>query len=138
VDVRSKTIAEDCLKASHDATMAFPEIVRTLIEAGFEGYTVDYRRGTTTYYLPDGDSVMLGNDLGAEAVAVAAAFDADGVEAAVRRAQANAPGYSYKEFSRSAKASGCAGYIVSFAGRRVVYFGRTAETHVEHFPGSAP
>jgi hypothetical protein len=31
-------------------------------------------------------------------------------------------------------AAGCAGYIVSFLGRRVVYFGRTAETHVEHFP----
>ena len=26
-----------------------------------------------------------------------------------------------------------AGYIVSFLGRRALYFGRTAETHVEHF-----
>lgn len=32
------------------------------------------------------------------------------------------------------KALGCAGYIVSFIGRRVLHFGRTAETHVEHFP----
>ena len=136
MDARLKTIAEDCLRASHGATMTFPQIVATLAGAGFEGYTVDYRRGTTTYYLPDGDSVMLGSAFGADAVA--AVFDKEGVEAAVRRAQANAPGYSYQEFSRSAKASGCAGYIVSFVGRRVVYFGRTGETHVEHFPGSAP
>mgnify|MGYP000402610447 CR=1 FL=1 len=33
-----------------------------------------------------------------------------------------------------AKAAGCAGYMVSFLGKRVVYFGRTAEVHVEHFP----
>ena len=32
------------------------------------------------------------------------------------------------------KAAGCAGYIVSFLGRRVLYIGRTAETHVELFP----
>jgi len=32
------------------------------------------------------------------------------------------------------KAAGCAGYLVSFLGRRVLYFGRSAGTHVEHFP----
>jgi hypothetical protein len=32
------------------------------------------------------------------------------------------------------KALGCAGYLVSFPGRRVVYFGRAAEFHVERFP----
>jgi hypothetical protein len=31
-------------------------------------------------------------------------------------------------------AAGCAGYIVSFTGRRAVYFGRNAEIHVECFP----
>ena len=41
---------------------------------------------------------------------------------------------SYAAFGAKAKAAGCAGYIVSFLGRRVVYFGHTAETHVEHFP----
>ena len=36
--------------------------------------------------------------------------------------------------SRKVMAAGCAGYMVSFLGKRVLYFGRTAETHVEHFP----
>jgi hypothetical protein len=31
-------------------------------------------------------------------------------------------------------AAGCAGYIVSFLGKQALYYGRTAETHVEHFP----
>ncbi len=65
---------------------------------------------------------------------VAAGFDATEVERLVRWAQANPADYSYAAFSEKVKAAGCAGYIVSFLGRRVVYFGRTAETHVEYFP----
>lgn len=60
--------------------------------------------------------------------------DGAGVASQVQWAQANPPDYSYKAFCRNAKALGCAGYIVSFSGRRVLYIGRTAETHVEHFP----
>jgi uncharacterized protein YbcV (DUF1398 family) len=125
-------VAENCLNAAYDKTMAFPEIVRTLIDAGFESYVVDYRRGTTTYFLPDGDSVVLENRASAEAVAER--FDQEGIAAQVRRAQANPPDYSYLSFCENVKALGCAGYIVSFPGRRVLYFGRTAETHVEYFP----
>ena len=56
------------------------------------------------------------------------------VERLVRWAQANPADYSYVAFCEKVKAAGCAGYLVSFLGRRVVYFGRTAETHVEYFP----
>ena len=52
----------------------------------------------------------------------------------VREAQANAPGYTYAGFCRKVTARGCAGYMVSFPGARVLYFGRTAETHLELFP----
>jgi len=73
-------------------------------------------------------------DLQPAAGSVAAAFDATKVESLVRWAQANPADYSYLAFCEKAKAAGCAGYLVSFPGRRVVYFGRTAETHVEYFP----
>jgi hypothetical protein len=43
---------------------------------------------------------------------------------------------AYKGFCEKVLAAGCAGYIVSLAGRRAVYFGRTAETHVELFPST--
>ncbi|ADU13280.1 DUF1398 family protein [Asticcacaulis excentricus] len=124
--------AQKAVAASHDGSMAFPHIVGTLIEAGFEAYTVDYRRNRSTYYLPDGDSVDI--DLHPVDDIVAAAFDASTVEAAVREAQTQAPGYTYAGFCRKVRAAGCAGYMVSFSGRHVVYFGRTAEVHVEYFP----
>lgn len=132
MDAHHITIARNCLDAAYDKTMAFPLIVGTLIESGFEGYAVDYRRNTTTYFLPDGDSIVLDNRPSQEAVA--AGFDQPGVAAQIKWAQANPPEYSYAAFCRNVKALGCAGYIVSFLGRRVLYFGRTAETHVEHFP----
>lgn len=132
MDAQLTAIAEDCLNAAYDKTIAFPEIVGMLIKAGFEGYVVDYRRNTTTYFLPDGDSVVLENPRSEGSVA--AEFDQPGVAAQIKWAQANPPDYSYAAFCKHVKGLGCAGYIVSFPGRRVLYFGRTAEIHVEHFP----
>ncbi|THV16454.1 DUF1398 domain-containing protein [Rhizobium rhizophilum] len=132
MDAERISIAETCLKAAHDGSLSFPDIVGRLIAAGFEGYTVDYRRNEQTYYLPDGDSVQLA--MPAHAGPIGAAFDATEIERLVRWAQSGAEEYSYLAFSAQAKAAGCAGYLVSFLGRRVVYFGRTAETHVEMFP----
>jgi uncharacterized protein YbcV (DUF1398 family) len=126
------TIAETCLRAAHDGSLSFPEIVGRLIAAGFEGYTVDYRRNSQTYYLPDGNSTTM--DMQPPAGNIAADFDATEVERLVRWAQANPADYSYMAFCKKVKGAGCVGYLVSFLGRRVVYFGRTAETHVEHFP----
>lgn len=126
------TTARKCLEAAYAGTMDFPAIVRTLLAAGFEGYDVDYRRGTSTYFLPSGESVELTTPK--SDAPVAAEFRADDVERAVREAQNAAPGYTYAGFCAKVKAAGCAGYMVSFLGKRVVYFGRTAETHVEHFP----
>ncbi len=124
--------AQMCLDAAYAGTMDFPSIVRSLMGAGFEGYDVDYRRGTATYRLPSGESVLL--SLPRSGTTVAAEFRADEVERAVREAQTKAPGYTYSGFCAKVKAAGCAGYMVSFLGKRVVYFGRTAESHVEHFP----
>lgn len=132
MDAARIAIAQTCLDAAHDGSLSFPEIVGKLSAAGFEGYMVDYRRDTQTYYLPDSDSVML--EMPSSAGAITATFDAAGVEKLVRWAQTNGPEYTYKAFCERVKAAGCAGYLVSFLGRRVVYFGRTAETHVEHFP----
>jgi uncharacterized protein YbcV (DUF1398 family) len=125
-------IAQRCLSGAEDNRMTFPEIVGTLMEAGFEGYAIDFRRRTATYYLPDGDSVVLsGHRVEAP---MAATFDAGPIKAAIREAQMLAPGYTYLGFCRKVVAAGCAGYMVSFSGRRALYYGRTAETHVEMFP----
>ena len=59
MDAEQISIAETCLHAAHNGNLSFPEIIGKLIAADFEGYAVDYRRNTQTFYLPDGDSVVL-------------------------------------------------------------------------------
>lgn len=132
MDDHKKSVAKTCLEAAEGNTMTFPQIVGTLMQEGFESYMIDFRREAATFYMPDGDSVELPTHrIG---VPVAPAFDAALIQAAIKEAQQLVPGYTYKGFCRKAASAGCAGYIVSFSGRRVLYFGRTAETHVEHFP----
>jgi uncharacterized protein YbcV (DUF1398 family) len=132
VDSHKQSIARSCLEAAESNTMTFPCIVETLMSEGFEGYIVDLRRGMVSYYMPDGDGI----DLPTRKIdtRVAASFDRERVKAAIKQAQQLAPGYTYTGFCKTVAAAGCAGYIVSFSGRRALYFGRTAETHVEYFP----
>jgi uncharacterized protein YbcV (DUF1398 family) len=70
-------------------------------------------------------------------VQVAERFDAGVVKDAIREAQQMVPGHTYKGFCDKVLRAGCAGYIVSIPGKRVLYFGRDAETHTEYFPGTA-
>ncbi|MGE0190143.1 MAG: DUF1398 domain-containing protein [Steroidobacteraceae bacterium] len=128
----SKAIAQQCMDAVYGGTMNFPQTVKTLMENGFEGYHVDYLRGTTTYYLPDGDNIELTTPPHDDHVAEA--FDVAVIKNAIKEAQQQVEGFTYKGFCKKVRAAGCAGYIVSFPGKRVLYFGRTAETHVENFP----
>jgi len=130
MDADRIAVAEKCMTASHEGTMLFPEILGVLADAGFEGYLVDYRKGSSTYYLGDGGAFEIAN-IKTPGI-VAAEFEAAAVEANVRKSQANA--HSYREFCVNVKNAGCAGYLVTMLGRRVVYFGRTGETHVEYFP----
>lgn len=132
MDAKLVATAQQCLSGAYEGTLDFPTIVGTLIQAGFEGYSVDYRRNTSTYFTSGGDSLELATPKSDGYVAEE--FKASDVEQAVREAQTNAPGYTYAGFCSKVKAAGCAGYMVSFLGKRVMYFGRTAETHVEHFP----
>lgn len=132
MDPRRQAIAAACLKAAESGTLSFPQIVGTLMSEGVESYAIDFRRATATYYFPDGGSFEL--PMAGVDVPVAAGFDAGPIRQAIGEAQRQAPGYSYKSFCAKVAAAGCAFYIVSFSGRRVLYVGRTAETHVEPFP----
>ncbi|HEY4199201.1 MAG TPA: DUF1398 domain-containing protein [Devosiaceae bacterium] len=133
MNAQQTAIALKCLGAAVEGTMSFPEIVTILMANGFDGYAVDYRRNATTYFLPDGESLVLDNPHPAGA-AVAEAFDEAGLVVQIKWAQSNASDYSYGAFSDNVRRCGCAGYIVSVPGKRVLYYARTGETHVEHMP----
>jgi uncharacterized protein YbcV (DUF1398 family) len=134
MDARQRTIAQNCKDGAESNSMTFPQIVGTLMEAGFESYLVDFRKRTANYYLPNDESVEFTTH--ETATQVAAALDDAALATAIREAQDLVPGYTYAGFCAKAKAAGCAGYIVSFSGKRAVYFARTGEIHVEYFPGS--
>jgi uncharacterized protein YbcV (DUF1398 family) len=121
--------------ATLGGTMSFPDAVGKLMGAGVEYYHVDYVRLRKTCYSAEGRTVT-----------VPIAFDglppvAPELDAAALRAnildsqQKNQP---YREFTRRAMAGGVQGYIAFLRGKRVMYWGRNGEQHVEWFPGTLP
>ena len=131
-----KDIAHATLNGAESDEMTFPQSVQMLMQAGFDGYAVDYRRSTRTYYMLDGQTLEL--EMPRTEAPVAERFDADMVKTAIREAQQLVPGYTYRGFCEKVVKAGCAGYMVSLLGKRVLYFGRTGETHTEYFPGMRP
>ncbi len=131
-----KEVAQAALDGAEADTLGFPQSVGILTAAGFDGYAVDFRRSVRTYYLPEGDTFELKTQ--PTTVAVAVRFDAALVKDAIREAQSQAPGYTYKGFCNKVTGAGCAGYLVSLLGKRVLYYGRNGETHTEYFPGARP
>jgi uncharacterized protein YbcV (DUF1398 family) len=127
-------LARATLAGSESGTMTFPQSLQALMAAGFDGYAVDLRRSTRTYYMPDGQALELKTE--PTPTPVADSFNALRIKEAIREAQELVPGYTYKGFCAKVARAGCAGYAVSLLGRRVLYYGRTGETHTEHFPGT--
>lgn len=125
-------VVKMCSRASDEGQEAFGGIILRLKEAGIERYHADLLRAEKTYYSACGDSEVVPN-AGIEA-APAECFSVAKMQAAVKAAQTGE--IDYKAFCVRAFEAGCVGYIVSVPGRRVVYYGRTADTHVEHFPAA--
>jgi uncharacterized protein YbcV (DUF1398 family) len=123
-------VIQGCAQGALTGEIAFPEIVGRLSEIGVERYHADYSRQEITYYLADGDSLVVATLHPSHATATE--FSPSAVEAAVRQSQRNE--HTYLDFIRKTMTAGCVGYFVQITGRRVVYFGRNGESHVEHFP----
>lgn len=63
-------------------------------------------------------------------------FSASGIVAAIRGAQTDT--IRYPEFVRQATAAGVTAYWAFLTGKKVIYFGRQGEIHVEEFPRAQP
>ena len=136
MNTHCQDLARTTLEGAESEIFSGPEAGRRLMEAGFDGYAVDFRRATRIYYRPDGQSVEFKTE--PPAVPVAPRFDVGQVKESIRQAQMMVPGYTYRGFCDQVVAAGCAGYLVSLLGKRVLYFGRTGGTHTEYFPGTRP
>jgi len=127
-------VIQECASLSMQGKTSFGDVVRRLVGIGLERYHADYTRHENTYYMPDGDSLVVGLDHAA--TNIAEDFSAAGVEAAVRKAQRGE--IFYPEFVKLTTAAGCVGYFVQITGRQVIYFGRKGEQHIEKFPSAPP
>lgn len=134
MDARVKEVVHELTRASDEERIAFPDVVRTLIQNGVERYHADLASGMRTYYMPDGShEVTAGYAL---ATPTATSFSADIVVAALRAIQRKE--ITYRTFCGRIAAGGCAGYFVSATGKRALYYGRANDTYVEWFPSARP
>ncbi len=123
---------KDVIDLSLKGAIKFPAVVSRLLADGIESYHVDFVRGENRYYAPNGESHV-------EAVPhdfppAAQEFSADAVRASIQRVQAGE--IDYVRFSEEVLQAGCVFYIAYLTGKRVVYFGREGDFHIERFPGT--
>lgn len=128
-------IVAEAAQATLSGSLPFPEVVRRLIETGVEYYHVDYVALRKTFYSAAG-AVVTTPITYEDLPAVAPDFDAAALRAAIFDSQNN--GQHYRDFTRRAMEAGVQGYIAFLRGRRVTYWGRGGDHHVEWFPGAAP
>ncbi len=133
MEAKLSQVMHECAQGSHSGQLTFPEVVGRLAAVGVERYHADYSRQEITYYLANGDSHVVSAAF--ERYPAALEFSPSQVEAAVRQSQRNE--HTYSDFVRKSMEAGCIGYFVQIAGRRVLYFGRNGEIHVELFPATS-
>ena len=128
LDVRA--VLETCTRASEDGSLKFRRQLVKLANVAVEAYYADLRRSVRTYYLHGGETI----EVPCERIDsfVARSFDQARVESAIRESQVGA--CTYKEFCAQIMTAGCAGFLVSLIGRRVLYLGRSAETYLQPIP----
>lgn len=123
------------VEASLSGTLPFPEIVKHLIAEGVEYYHVDYVKLQISFYGNEGSVVI--NPLIIENLpAIAAEFNNTALHAAILDSQQN--GQKFPHFSARAMEAGVHGYYAFLRGKRVTYFSRNGDQHVEWFPGARP
>lgn len=115
--------------ATQQGKMTFPQVVRGLLEVGVESYFVDFATKQKTHYLADGRTHTVPMIL--EPGPITAELNCADLVAAIRGAQADT--VRYPEFVKRSTAAGVIGYWAFLAGKRVIYFGRKGEQHIEKF-----
>lgn len=126
----NKQVIHELAIATQQGKMTFPQVVKGLPEVGVESYLVDFATKQKTHYPPDGTTHTVSMILNPDPIA--AEFDSAALVAAIRGAQADT--VRYPEFVKRSTAAGVIGYWAFPTGKRVIYFGRKGEQHIEEFP----
>ena len=127
------TVIHQVITESQAGKLIFPEVVRRLSEVGVESYLCDLANGTETFYMSDGTTYV--EKMILPLSPIAEQFSASGIVAAIRGAQSDT--IRYPEFMKRSAAAGIIAYWAFLTGKKVIYFGRKGESHVEEFPHPA-
>ncbi len=125
-------VLHNAVAGSLAGTNSFPDVVRVLTEEGVESYRADLVRLEETFYMPDGATHVESLDFPRRPIGEQ--FRSADVIAAIRDAQAGK--CQYREFLHRVMDAGTSSYVVHIRGRKVIYFGRHGEFHIEEFPGA--
>ena len=123
-------VIHETLAASEAGQRTFPQVIKALLEVNVESYLVDLARGTATYYLTDGETHI--EPLTHATNPIAEDLSAPGLIAAIRGAQADR--IRYPEFLKQSTAAGTIAYWAFLTGKKVIYFSRKGDFHIEEFP----
>ncbi len=126
----SKQVIHELAKATQQGELTFPDVVKGLLGVGVESYFVDFAAKHKVHYLADGTTHTVLMTL--EPGEIAAEFDKAALVAAIRGAQADT--VRYPEFVKRSTAAGVIAYWAFLTGKRVIYFGRKGEQHIEESP----
>jgi|SRR5580698_134872 uncharacterized protein YbcV (DUF1398 family) len=125
-------VIQNLIRKALARQITFTEILASLIKEGVESYHVDFLRNEFRCYATSGESLVSGAALVHDGVA--AQFSAEKLERINQKIQAGQA--AYPDFVKEGTAAGCACYIVYLNGKKVRYFGRDGEEHVQQFRGS--
>lgn len=123
------TIVKDCAARLVQGNISFHEVVDNLTEIGVERYHADYSRREGTYYMPNGQSLVVWMKY--PSTVVAEAFSLPAMKSAIGQVQRKE--IKYPDFVTKIMAAGCVGCFIQITTRRILYFGRNGEVHVEPF-----
>lgn len=123
-------VTEECSRLADEGKMTFPESVARLIKAGFESYYADLLSLKKIYFSKN--NTYIHDFKLTTKKEVAAHFDRSSVVQAIREIQADK--IQYQEFLRKIMDAGVIFYVVFMTGKKVIYFGRHGEQHIEEFP----
>ena len=125
-------IIDECTRLSLTGELTFPEQIKKLMEHDIERYSVDLVGLTKSSYAINNECYT--KPFPYNPGAVAEALDVEALKDAIKASQQKE--IDYKTFLNRAVAAGCCWYQVFIRGKKVVYFGRNGDTHIELFPSS--
>ncbi len=122
-------VIQEIMYQSLAGTITFPQVVGKLLNEGIEAYHVDLILGENRYYQANGEAHVEPTPF--EHSIAAQTFSSIEVAFAIKSIQIGQ--IDYQEFLRKILAAGTVYYIAYLSGRKVIYFGRNGDLHIEPF-----